>query len=276
MYNSITDTKVLSNSVKIPCVGAGVFKVDNTVTAQVVRDALEAGYRLIDTAAAYQNEEGVGEGLRQSAVKREDIFITTKLANPHHGYENTLKAFDESLRVMQLDYVDLYLIHWPIPRLDLYVETWRAFEQIYKSGKARAIGTSNFTIENLQRIERDCEIKPTLNQVEFHPFLIQDDLLQYMAEKNIALQAWSPLAKGMILTEPTIMAIAEKYGKSPVHVTLRWAMQRGALVIPKTIKLERMLDNANFFDFTLAESDIAAINALNNFTRTGPDPVTFG
>ena len=276
MYKDLADVVKMQNGVDIPWMGAGVFKVDNTITAQVVMDAIDEGYRLIDTAAAYANEAGVGDGIRQSRVKREEIFVTTKLANHQQGYDSTLTSFDESLRQMGLDYVDLYLIHWPIPSKDKYIETWRAFEQIYKSGRTRAIGVSNFKEEHLQRVIDTCEIVPMLNQVEYHPYLVQDELAQYMRKHNILLQAWSPLAKGQALSDPEIISIAQKHKKAPVQVVLRWAMQKGILVIPKTTSKARMADNANIFDFALSEEDIFAIDARNSSTRTGPDPDIFG
>lgn len=275
MMNSMTDTVTLHNGIKMPWFGAGVFKVEESVTAQVVIDALQTGYRLIDTASAYQNEKGVGDGLRQSGIERKDIFLTTKLWNHSSDENDIFDSFDESLRLLQTDYVDLYLIHWPKPMFDQYVATWKAIEKIYQSGRTRAIGVSNFNIPHLERLSRECTIVPMVNQIEYHPYLVQDDLRSYLQSKQIMLEAWSPLAKGKILTDPVILSLSERYGKTPVQIVLRWDLQKGIVTIPKTLKRERMAENANIFDFALTAEDVAQIDALDAHLRTGPDPDVF-
>jgi len=275
MMNHITDQVTLLNGVKMPWIGAGVFKVDEAVTARVVSDALQTGYRLIDTAEAYQNEKGVGDGIRQSGIDRKDIFLTTKLWNHSKNEADIFRKFEESLSLLQTDYVDLYLIHWPKPMYDQYVETWKAFEKIYKSGRAKAIGVSNFNIPHLERLSQTCEIVPMVNQIEYHPYLVQDELKAYLDARGILLEAWSPLAKGKILTEPVILSLAERYGKTPVQIVLRWDMQKGIVTIPKTLKRERMAENTNLFDFSLSEADVAQLDGLDCRLRTGPDPDVF-
>ena len=275
MRNSITDRVTLHNGVEMPWFGAGVFKVEQDVTARVVRDALQSGYRMIDTASIYGNEQGVGDGLRESGVDRKDIFLTTKIWRHARDEHEIFDQFDESLRLLQTDYVDLYLIHWPKPMFDQYVATWKAIEKIYKSGRARAIGVSNFNIPHLERLAAECEIVPMVNQIEFHPYLVQTDLQQYLQAHNIVLEAWSPLAKGRILTDPAILGLAAKYGRTPVQVVLRWDMQKGIVTIPKTLTRERMIDNADLFGFSLSETDMTLIDRLDCHLRTGPDPDVF-
>ncbi|EPE63186.1 glyoxal reductase [Exiguobacterium sp. S17] len=265
----------LNNDVKLPMLGLGVYKVeDGTVTVDTVKAALDAGYRLIDTAAIYQNEESVGQAIRESSVKREDIFVTTKLWNEFHGYDEALQAFQDSLDRLGLDYVDLFLIHWPMPRFGKFVETYKALEQLYEEGKVRAIGVSNFEIQHLEQIIQSCSIVPAVNQVEIHPYLSQKELIAYCKRYDIQIQAWSPLMKGReALDDATIVDIASKYGKSPAQVILRWHLQNGVAVIPKSVTPSRIRENIQVFDFTLTKEDMAAIDGLNRNERTGSDPV---
>ncbi|TCI26465.1 MULTISPECIES: aldo/keto reductase [unclassified Exiguobacterium] len=265
----------LNNDVKLPMLGLGVYKVeDGTVTVDTVKAALDAGYRLIDTAAIYQNEESVGQAIRESSVPREDIFVTTKLWNEFHGYDEALQAFQDSLDRLGLDYVDLFLIHWPMPRFGKFVETYKALEQLYEEGKVRAIGVSNFEIQHLEQIIQSCAIVPAVNQVEIHPYLSQKELIAYCKRYDIQIQAWSPLMKGReALEDATIVDIASKYGKSPAQVILRWHLQNGVAVIPKSVTPSRIRENIQVFDFTLTKEDMAAIDGLNRNERTGSDPV---
>ncbi|WP_070327782.1 aldo/keto reductase [Exiguobacterium aurantiacum] len=265
----------LNNDVKLPMLGLGVYKVeDGAVTVDTVKAALDAGYRLIDTAAIYQNEESVGQAIRESSVPREDIFVTTKLWNEFHGYDEALQAFQDSLDRLGLDYVDLFLIHWPMPRFGKFVETYKALEQLYEEGKVRAIGVSNFEIQHLEQIIQSCAIVPAVNQVEIHPYLSQKELIAYCKRYDIQIQAWSPLMKGReALEDATIVDIASKYGKSPAQVILRWHLQNGVAVIPKSVTPSRIRENIQVFDFTLTKEDMAAIDGLNRNERTGSDPV---
>jgi diketogulonate reductase-like aldo/keto reductase len=265
----------LNNGVAIPQLGFGVFQVPPEDTAKVVQTALQAGYRGIDTAAAYRNEAGVGEAIRLAALPREDLFITTKLWNSDQGYDSTLRAFDTSAGLLGLDSVDLYLIHWPLPGRDTYVDTWRALEKLYADGRVRAIGVSNFQIEHLRRLLDETEIVPAVNQVELHPNLAQAELRTFHAEHGIATEAWSPLAQGAALLDQTVTSLAAKYGKSPAQIVLRWHLQLGNVVIPKSVTPSRVEENFDVFDFELAPDDVLAISDLDNGTRTGPDPDTF-
>jgi diketogulonate reductase-like aldo/keto reductase len=265
----------LNNGVAIPQLGFGVFQVPPEDTAKVVQTALQTGYRSIDTAAAYRNEAGVGEAIRLAGLPREDLFITTKLWNSDQGYDSTLRAFDISLGKLGLDSVDLYLIHWPLPRRDTYVDTWRALEKLYADGRVRAIGVSNFQISHLRRLLEETGIVPAVNQVELHPNLTQPELRTFHAEHGIATEAWSPLAQGAVLADQTVTSLAAKYGKSPAQIVLRWHLQLGNVVIPKSVTPSRVEENFDVFDFELAPDDVLAISDLDNGTRTGPDPDTF-
>jgi len=266
----------LNNGVEMPQLGFGVFQVPADEVVDPVRTAIESGYRLIDTAAAYQNEEGVGKAIADSGVDRNDLFITTKLWNSDQGYDEALRAFDESLGKLGLDSVDLYLIHWPLPKRDRYVDTWKAFEKIYSDGRARAIGVSNFTERHLNRLFEETGIVPAVNQVELHPRLPQEDLRAFHAAHGIATEAWSPIGQGKgLLEDPTIASIAESAGKSPAQVVLRWHMQLGNIAIPKSVTPDRIQQNIEIFDFELSDADMGAITALGTGERIGPDPAQF-
>lgn len=264
----------LNNDVSMPQLGFGVFQVPPDDTAQAVASALRSGYRSLDTAAAYGNEAGVAEGIRAAGMARKDLFITTKLWNSEHGYDPAQRAFDASLQKLGLDYVDLYLIHWPVPEQDRYVDTWKALEKLYTDGRTRAIGVSNFHPAHLRRLLDETGTAPAVNQVELHPRLPQTELRGFHAEHDIATEAWSPLAQGGMLTEPTLTNLASKYGKTAAQVVLRWHLQLGNIVIPKSVTPERIAENFDVFDFELADDDMAAIGDLDNGGRIGPDPDT--
>ncbi|MCO7175819.1 aldo/keto reductase [Sporolactobacillus kofuensis] len=262
----------------MPTVGLGVFRVeDQAIAASSVQSAIRNGYRLIDTAAIYQNEQGTGEGikaaLKETGLKREDLFITSKVWNADQGYESTLKAYQESLDKLGLDYLDLYLIHWPVA--GKYKDTWRAMEQLYKEGKVRAIGVSNFQIHHLEDLLKDAEVVPVVNQVERHPRLTQEPLKAFSEHHKILLEAWAPLMVGGLFDNETITTIAENHQKSPAQVILRWHLQEGVIVIPKSTKEPRIIENGDLFDFDLSKEEMAAIDALNQDHRTGPDPDNF-
>lgn len=255
----------------MPWFGLGVFKVENGSEAtESVKAAIKNGYRSIDTAAVYKNEEGVGIGIKESGVAREELFITSKVWNEDQGYDTTLAAFEKSLERLQLDYLDLYLIHWP--GKDKYKDTWRALEKLYKDGKIRAIGVSNFQVHHLEELLKDAEIKPMVNQVEFHPRLTQKELRDYCKKQGIQLEAWSPLMQGQLLDNEVLTQIAEKYNKSVAQVILRWDLQHEVVTIPKSIKEHRIIENANIFDFELSQEDMDKIDALNQDERVGPNP----
>lgn len=257
----------------IPQVGFGVFKIPDAEVAEAVGSALELGYRHIDTASVYENERGTGAGLRASGVPRSEVFVTTKLARDQMGSENALREFDASLERLGLDYVDLYLIHWPVPSQDRYVETWQALQEIRDSGRARNVGVSNFKIEHLKRLQDDTGIMPVINQVELHPWLPQGELRAFHKEHGILTQAWSPLAKGgEHLQNPVLNEIAEKHGRTPAQVLLRWHTQLGNVVIPKSVSKSRMAQNLDIFDFELSTEDFSLLDTFNNGMRTGPHP----
>lgn len=267
----------LNDGTTIPQFGFGVFQVQAGRTAEIVRAAFDAGYRHIDTAQAYGNEEGVGRAIAESGIPREEIFVTTKLANDRHGRKEAMVALDESLHRLGLDHVDLYLIHWPRPHADRYVETWQGLEDIANAGKARSIGVSNFTVPHLQRLADETGTVPAVNQVELHPLLVQADLRAYHAAHGIVTEAWSPLAKGgALLSEPTIVEIAQRHGRTPAQVVLRWHIQLGNVVFPKSATPSRIAENIDVFDFELTDAELAAVTALDSGTRTGPDPDRFG
>jgi 2,5-diketo-D-gluconate reductase A len=267
----------LNNGVQIPQFGFGVFQIKPGETAGVVRAAFDAGYRHIDTAQGYGNEEGVGQAVRESGLSREEVFVTTKLNNPRHGYDEAIAALDESLEKLGLEYVDLFLIHWPRPQADLYVETWRAFEKIASDGKARSIGVSNFQVPHLERLAAETGTVPAVNQIELHPLLAQEQLRAYHREHGIATEAWSPIGKGgELLQDERIVSLAEKYGKSPAQIVLRWHIQLDNIVFPKSVTPSRIRENIEVFDFELSADDVATIGELDNGTRLGPDPDSFG
>ncbi|TYS22600.1 aldo/keto reductase [Bacillus subtilis] len=271
MATSLKDTVKLHNGVEMPWFGLGVYKVENGSEAtESVKAAIKNGYRSIDTAAIYKNEEGVGIGIKESGVAREELFITSKVWNEDQGYETTLAAFEKSLERLQLDYLDLYLIHWP--GKDKYKDTWRALEKLYKDGKIRAIGVSNFQVHHLEELLKDAEIKPMINQVEFHPRLTQKELRDYCKAQGIQLEAWSPLMQGQLLDNEVLAQIAEKHNKSVAQVILRWDLQHEVVTIPKSIKEHRIIENADIFDFELSQEDMDKIDELNKDERVGPNP----
>ncbi|WP_338055263.1 aldo/keto reductase [Sulfobacillus harzensis] len=264
----LSDTTTLANGVKMPWLGLGVWMAkDGEEVKRAVRAAIEFGYRSIDTAAAYANEEGVGQAIRESAFPRDQLFITTKVWNANQGYESTLAAFEESRKKLQLDYLDLYLIHWAVP--GRYLDTWRALVRLYKDGRVRAIGVSNHQPEHLEDIMAHSDVTPMVNQVEFHPYLTQRPLLDFCRKHNIQLEAWSPLFRGGdLLTHPVITTLAEKYGKTPAQIILRWDLQQQVVTIPKSVHRERIKENAEVFDFELAEVDMDQISGLNANRRS--------
>ncbi|MBO4260776.1 aldo/keto reductase [Streptomyces griseorubiginosus] len=267
---------ILNNGVEMPQLGYGVWQVPDDEAEQAVATALEAGYRSIDTAAIYGNEEGTGKAIAASGVPREEIFVTTKLWNSEHGYDATLRAFDASLEKLGLDYLDLYLIHWPTPARDKYVDTYKAFEKLHADGRVRAIGVSNFEPEHLRRLIDETSVIPAVDQIELHPHLQQRAAREFHAEQGIATEAWSPLGQGKGLLEvPAIVAIAQKHGRTPAQVVLRWHLQLGNIVIPKSVTPSRIRENIEVFDFSLDTEDLAAISALNEDRRLGPDPSSF-
>ncbi|MEU3094082.1 aldo/keto reductase [Streptomyces sp. NPDC006967] len=264
---------ILNNGVEMPQLGFGVWQVPDTEAETAVATALEAGYRSIDTAAAYGNEEGTGRAIANSGVPREDLFVTTKLWNSDHGYDSTLRAFDTSLSKLGLDHVDLYLIHWPVPARGRYVDTYKAFEKLLADGRVRAIGVSNFLPEHLEQLAAETSVVPAVNQIELHPHLQQQAAREYHAERGIATEAWSPLGSGKgILEVPAIVAIARKHGRTAAQVVLRWHIQLGNVVIPKSVTPSRIEENFDVFGFTLDAEDLAAISALNEDRRLGPHP----
>ncbi|MFG2932447.1 aldo/keto reductase [Streptomyces achromogenes] len=267
---------ILNNGVEMPQLGYGVWQVPDDEAERSVATALQAGYRSIDTAAIYGNEEGTGKAIAASGLPREEIFVTTKVWNSDQGYDATLRAFDTSLAKLGLDYVDLYLIHWPLPSRDAYVDTYKAFEKLYADKRVRAIGVSNFLPEHLRRLTEETSVVPAVNQIELHPHLQQRESRAVHEELGIATEAWSPLGQGKGLLEvPAIVAIARKHDRTPAQVVLRWHLQLGNIVIPKSVTPSRIEENIAVFDFSLDDEDLAAISALNEDRRLGPDPATF-
>jgi 2,5-diketo-D-gluconate reductase A len=269
----------LNDGRTIPQLGFGVFQIDPAETAQAVRTAIEVGYRHIDTAEMYGNEKEVGEGVRSSGLDRDDVFVTSKLNNSFHRPDDARRAFDGTLEALGFDHVDLFLIHWPLPtRYDGdFVSTWKVLEELYRDGRARSIGVSNFTPHHLRRLAAETEVTPAVNQVEVHPFLTNDEVRAYGAEHGIATEAWSPIAQGGVLDDPTISTIAERVGKSTAQVVLRWHVQLGNIIFPKSVTPERVQANFEIFDFSLTDEDMAMINGLDKGEagRTGPNPDTF-
>lgn len=267
---------VLNNGVKMPQFGLGVWQTeDGQQVVDAVKAAVKAGYRAIDTAAAYDNEGGVGQGLKECGVPREELFITSKLWNSDQGYDETLRAFDKTMDLLGLEVLDLYLIHWPCPEIGKYVDTWKAFEKLYKDGRVRAIGLSNFMQEHIQKLLDECEIKPMVDQIECHPYLTQVEMQKFLFENQIAMTAWSPLAHGEVFSDEKLKQIAAKYNKNIAQIVIRWELQRGIITIPKSVNPKRIDENIEVFDFILSSEDMVAIDMMNKNHRTGPDPFTF-
>ncbi|MFE4704492.1 Aldo/keto reductase [Peribacillus simplex] len=278
MVKNLQDTTTLHNGVKMPWFGLGVFKVEEgPELVNAVKAAIKHGYRSIDTAAIYENEEGVGQGIREgikeAGISREDLFVTSKVWNADLGYESAIAAYEKSLKKLGLEYLDLYLIHWPVE--GKYKEAWRALETLYKEGKVKAIGVSNFQIHHLKDLLEDAEVKPMVNQVECHPRLTQKEVQAFCKEQGIQLEAWSPLMQGELLDNDVLQAIATKHGKSVAQVILRWDIQNGIVTIPKSTKEHRIVENSSIFDFELTEEEMNQIDGLNQNHRVGPDPDNF-
>ena len=268
-------TVALRDGVEIPQLGFGVFQVPPEDTQEVVEEALASGYRHVDTAGAYRNEAGVGAAVAATGIDRGEVFVTTKLWNSEQGYDSTLAAFEKSLERLDLDHVDLYLIHWPMPTEDRFLDTWRAFERIQEEGGARAIGVSNFRIEDLERLRSEAEVQPTVNQIELHPQLQQCALRTWHAANGIVTEAWSPLAQGAVLDDDTVVTVAAHHEKTPAQTILRWHLQLGNVVIPKSVTPERIRENIEIFDFELSDAEMAEFERLDRGERIGPDPGTF-
>ncbi|MET0725751.1 MAG: aldo/keto reductase [Leifsonia sp.] len=273
---SISHRLTMSDGLSIPQLGLGVYKVPDADTPAVVQAALDAGYRHIDTATLYENETGVGLGIDDSGIERDDIFVTTKVWNDDHGFDETLRAFDASMDRLGLDRLDLYLIHWPSPRQDRYVQTWRALIRLNEEGRVSSIGVSNFHIHHLQRLIDETGVLPAVNQIELHPWLQQHDLRAFHARYNILTEAWSPLARGRAVDDRTLARIGERYGASAAQVAIRWHLQIGNVVIPKSTSPERIRANADVFDFELTDADLETIAGLDSGERTGRDPDDLG
>jgi methylglyoxal/glyoxal reductase len=275
MTNNLQATTTLSNGVKMPWFGLGVFKVEEgPELVNAVKFAIKQGYRSIDTASIYGNEEGVGQAIREAmteyGIKRDELFITSKVWNSDLGYESTITAYETSLKKLGLDYLDLYLVHWPVE--DKYIEAWRALETIYKEGKVKAIGVSNFQVHHLEKILKDTEIKPMVNQVEYHPRLTQAEVKAFCDNNGIQFEAWSPLMQGELFDNPLLKELADKYNKTVAQIILRWDLQNGVVTIPKSTKEHRIIENSNLFDFELTTEDMDKISSLNENYRVGPDP----
>lgn len=276
MASHIVPNVTLNDGNQIPQLGFGVFKVPDAETQKAVEQAFEAGYRSIDTASLYRNERGVGAAIKASGLPREELFITSKVWNDSQGKEKTARSFDESLDRLGLDYLDLFLIHWPVPSQDLYVETWQTLAGIRSEGRVKSIGVSNFEPAHLDRLKAETDIVPAVNQVELHPYLTQQAVREYGKANGIVTESWSPLAKGGdLLAEKVLAEIGQRHGKTPAQVVIRWHLQLGCVVIPKTVTPSRVRENFDVFDFELTEADLKAISALNRDQRTGPDPNHF-
>jgi 2,5-diketo-D-gluconate reductase A len=267
----------LNNGQSIPQLGFGVFQIEPKDTVEAVSTALKAGYRHIDTAEMYGNEKEVGEAVAKSGLDRTDVFVTSKLGNGAHRPDDARRAFDASLEALGFDYLDLFLIHWPLPtKYDGdFVSTWRTLEEFYHAGRARSIGVSNFQPHHLRRLHQETEVPPAVNQIEVHPYLTQDDVRGFCAEHGIAVEAWSPIGQGRVLNDPVISSIAKRAGKTPAQVVLRWHIERGDIIFPKSVTPSRVKENFDIFDFDLSGGDVAEISALNKDQRTGPDPDKF-
>lgn len=268
-------TVKLNNHVKIPQIGFGVYKIDDAEANKVVGWALDAGYRSIDTASVYGNERGVGQAVVESGIPREDVFVTSKLWNDDQGYDSALKAFDTSMEKLGLDYMDMYLIHWPNSDEQKYVDSWRALEKLYADGRVRAIGVSNFMPANFELLDQQCEITPALNQFEYHPALQQNEIAHYCFKNKIAIEAWSPLARGGVLDSPILREIADWHNKTPAQVVLRWHLQEGRIIIPKSSNKQRIAENIDILDFELTVDALDDIQGLESGLRIGPDPAAY-
>jgi 2,5-diketo-D-gluconate reductase A len=273
---STVPSLVMNNGLQIPQLGFGVFLVPPEETKQAVTEALEAGYRLIDTAQGYRNEEGVGAAIAESDVPRDELFITTKLTNSEQGYDTTLAAFDGSMDKLGIDVLDLFLIHWPLPMFDQYVETWRAFEKLLADGRVRSIGVSNFEIPHLQRLLAETDVTPAVNQIELHPEFPQEDLREFHQQHGIVTESWGPLGQGKgLLENPQIVEVAQRKDRTPAQVVLRWHVQLGCVVIPKSVNPDRIRENIDLFDFELDDADMAEISKVRTGERLGGDPNVF-
>lgn len=270
---SLTDTITFHNGVEIPQLGLGVYKVSNEEVYETVLSALKLGYRHIDTASFYENEEGVGQAIKDSGIPREELFITSKVWNDEQGFTNALEAFYRSLHKLGLDYLDLYLVHWPVP--NLYKDTWRALEKVYENKKVRAIGVSNFQTHHLYDLLRVANEKPVINQIELHPRLSQKEVRLYCKEHDIAVEAWAPLGQGQYLEDSVLKEIASRHGKTTAQVILRWELQKGIVIIPKSSNMERQKENADIFDFSLTDEEIKAIDEMDVNGRLGIHPDEF-
>jgi 2,5-diketo-D-gluconate reductase A len=273
---SAVPSLVMNNGLEIPQLGFGVFLVPPEETSNAVAEALNTGYRLIDTAQGYRNEEGVGSAIAESDVSRDELFITTKLTNSKHGYDSALTAFDDSMKKLGLDVLDLFLIHWPLPTFDQYVETWRAFERLLADGRVRSIGVSNFEIAHLQRLLAETDVTPAVNQVELHPEFPQEELRAFHEEHGILTESWGPLGQGKgLLENPSIVEVARRKDRTPAQVVLRWHVQLGSVVIPKSVHSDRIRENIQVFDFELDDADMADISTVRTGQRLGADPNEF-
>lgn len=274
MISSITDCTELNNGLKMPWLGFGVYKIeDDKDVYDAVNYALETGYRSVDTATVYGNERGVGKAIKECGIPRQDIFLTTKVWNDDQRQNRTMKAFEESLERLDTEYVDLYLIHWPVQ--GCYQKTWQVMEEIYQSGRAKSIGVSNFMISHLETLLNDCQVVPAVNQMEFHPRLVQPEVLKFCQRNKIQYEAWSPLMQGQIISIQAILDMAEHYQKSPAQIVLRWNLQHEVVTIPKSSHTHRIAENAQLFDFELSEEDMNILDSLDEGQRVGPDPNNF-
>ncbi len=265
----------LNDGMKIPSLGFGTWKIENSIASEIIKSALHVGYRLIDTASVYENEQGVGLGIKESGIPREEIFLTTKVWNTDQGYDSTLRAMDNSLSKLKTNYVDLYLIHWPRVNSETYIPTWKALARLRTEGLARSIGVSNFNESQIERLMNETGIKPAVNQVELHPNFQQKDLVSFHQSHNILTQAWSPLARGQFLENSLINNLARKYNKTPTQILLRWHFESGFVAIPKTTQIKRMIENFDILNFSLEESDLNFLRTLDSTNgRTGPNPLT--
>lgn len=265
----------LNNGVDIPQLGFGVFQVRPRDTVEAVSTALQIGYRHFDTAEMYGNEKEVGQAIARSGIDRSEVFVTSKLNNNQHTFDDALRAFDQTLAALDMERIDLFLLHWPLPTVNDFVERWKALERVYAEGRARAIGVSNFEDHHLKRLFEETEIVPAVNQIEVHPYFAQNELLAFDAEHGIATEAWAPLVQGAVLDDDTVLDVAQAYGRSAAQVVLRWHVQRGSIVFPKSVTPQRIEENFEIFDFELSEADMQRISALDRGGRTGPEPDTF-